>query len=99
MPWRARRPKMCSIMGVSTTGAMGLGISPVSGKSLVPLPAASAIAFIRGSLPTFGVAWTRSLPFSALVQTRLLVERLFQVFYARHLRQVEEIPDHVVDLH
>src|ERR687885_2069259 len=36
---------MCSIMGVSTTGAMGLGISPVSGKSLVPLPAASAIAF------------------------------------------------------
>src|SRR5919199_6046848 len=37
---------MCSIMGVSTTGAMGLGISPVSGKSLVPLPAASAIAFI-----------------------------------------------------
>jgi hypothetical protein len=29
---------------------MGLGISPVSGKSLVPLPAARAIAFITVSL-------------------------------------------------
>src|ERR687894_1163449 len=47
MPWAARRPKMCSMIGVSTTGAMGLGISPVSGKSLVPFPAASAIAFTR----------------------------------------------------
>src|SRR5215211_4093775 len=42
---------MCSMIGVSTTGAMGLGISPVSGKSLVPLPAASAIAFIGLSSP------------------------------------------------
>src|SRR4028118_199570 len=39
---------MCSMIGVFTTGAMGLGISPVSGKSLVPLPAASAIAFTAG---------------------------------------------------
>src|SRR5215210_6359082 len=46
----ARRSKMCSMIGVFTTGAMGLGISPVSGKSLVPLPAARAIAFIRLSL-------------------------------------------------
>src|SRR5918997_4999851 len=45
MSWAARRPKICSIMGVFTTGAMGLGISPVRGKSLVPLPAARAIAF------------------------------------------------------
>src|ERR671929_9724 len=48
MPWRARRLKMWRIMGVSTTGAIGLGISPVSGKSLVPLPAASTIALIGG---------------------------------------------------
>src|ERR671913_2412420 len=46
MPLPARRSKMCSMIGVFTTGAMGLGISPVSGKSLVPLPAAKAIAFI-----------------------------------------------------
>src|SRR5918993_2602719 len=46
MPWPASRSKMCSMIGVFTTGAMGLGISPVSGKSLVPLPAAKAIAFI-----------------------------------------------------
>src|ERR671921_726478 len=51
MPWPARRSKMCSMIGVFTTGAMGLGISPVSGKSLVPLPAASAIAFIGLSSP------------------------------------------------
>src|SRR5215210_8823697 len=50
MSWSASRSKMCSIMGVFTTGAMGLGISPVSGKSLVPLPAARAIAFISVSL-------------------------------------------------
>src|SRR5918912_971433 len=50
MPWPASRSKMCWIIGVFTTGAMGLGISPVSGKSLVPLPAARAIAFIRFSL-------------------------------------------------
>src|SRR5215210_5566557 len=50
MPWPARRSKMCSMIGVFTTGAMGLGISPVSGKSLVPLPAARAIAFINISL-------------------------------------------------
>src|SRR4028119_2123997 len=39
---------MCSMIGVFTTGAMGLGVSPVSGKSRVPLPAASTIAFISG---------------------------------------------------
>src|SRR5215204_5007832 len=50
MPWPARRSKICSMIGVFTTGAIGLGISPVSGKSLVPLPAASAIAFIGLSL-------------------------------------------------
>src|SRR5215212_2794606 len=50
MPLPASRSKMCSMIGVFTTGAMGLGISPVSGKSLVPLPAARAIAFIRISL-------------------------------------------------
>src|SRR5918993_2487392 len=50
MPLPARRSKMCSMIGVFTTGAMGLGISPVSGKSLVPLPAARAIAFIDLSL-------------------------------------------------
>src|ERR671916_2832030 len=50
MPWPARRSKMCSMIGVFTTGAIGLGISPVSGKSLVPLPAARAIAFIGLSL-------------------------------------------------
>src|ERR671912_1113216 len=50
MPWPARRSKMCSMIGVFTTGAIGLGISPVSGKSLVPLPAARAIAFIYLSL-------------------------------------------------
>src|SRR5918911_1285188 len=50
MPWPDSRSKMCSIIGVFTTGAMGLGISPVSGKSLVPLPAARAIAFISVSL-------------------------------------------------
>src|ERR687889_560802 len=48
MPWRARRSKIWRIMGVSTTGAMGLGISPVSGKSLVPLPAARTIALTEG---------------------------------------------------
>src|SRR5215204_3094326 len=31
---------MCWIIGVSTTGARGLGIWPVRGKSLVPFPAA-----------------------------------------------------------
>jgi hypothetical protein len=36
---------MWPMMGVFTTGARGFGISPVSGKSLVPLPAASTIAF------------------------------------------------------
>src|SRR5215203_3065054 len=50
MPLPASRSKMCSMIGVFTTGAMGLGISPVSGKSLVPLPAARAIAFISVSL-------------------------------------------------
>src|SRR5215210_9543017 len=50
MPWPARRSKMCSMIGVFTTGAIGFGISPVSGNSLVPLPAASAIAFISLSL-------------------------------------------------
>jgi hypothetical protein len=35
-------------MGVSTTGAMGLGISPVSGKSRVPFPAANTLALIGG---------------------------------------------------
>src|SRR3712207_8078540 len=44
MLWRERRLKMCSIMGVSTTGAIGFGSWPVRGKSLVPLPAASTIA-------------------------------------------------------
>src|SRR5215210_2342889 len=38
---------MWRMIGVSTTGAMGFGISPVSGKSRVPLPAASTIAFIE----------------------------------------------------
>jgi hypothetical protein len=33
------------MIGLPTTGAIGLGISPVSGKSLVPLPAAKTIAF------------------------------------------------------
>src|SRR5215211_8537135 len=46
MPWPTSRSKICSMIGVFTTGAKGLGISPVSGKSLVPLPAARAIAFI-----------------------------------------------------
>ncbi len=32
--------------GLAPTGAMGLGISPVRGKSLVPLPAARTIAFM-----------------------------------------------------
>src|SRR5215211_4418347 len=50
MSWPARRSKMCSMIGVFTTGAKGLGTSPVNGKSLVPLPAARAIAFIRFSL-------------------------------------------------
>src|SRR5919199_5358961 len=36
------------MIGVFATGAMGLGISPVSGKSLVPLPAASTIALMEG---------------------------------------------------
>lgn len=40
-----QKPKMCWIIGLSTTGAMGLGISPVSGRSRVPLPAAKTIAF------------------------------------------------------
>src|SRR4028119_2081523 len=34
------------MMGLPATGAMGLGMSAVSGKSLVPLPAARTIAFI-----------------------------------------------------
>jgi hypothetical protein len=33
------------MIGLPTTGAIGLGISPVSGKSRVPLPAAKTIAF------------------------------------------------------
>src|SRR4028119_2216168 len=37
---------MCSIPGVSATGAIGLGISPVSGYRRVPFPAAKATAFI-----------------------------------------------------
>src|SRR5215204_5570703 len=37
-------------MGVSATGAIGLGISPVSGDRRVPFPAARAIAFISGHL-------------------------------------------------
>src|SRR3712207_8855894 len=77
---------MCSMIGVSTTGAMGLGISPVSGKSLVPLPAASAIAF------------TISLPFSALVLLRLLLEGGLEI-HTRHIREVQQVPQDVVDLH
>ena len=38
---------MCCIIGLSATGARGFGIAPVSGKSLVPLPAARTIAFIE----------------------------------------------------
>src|SRR3982751_1763390 len=41
---------MWRMMGVFATGAMGFGTSPVSGKSLVPLPAASTIALIGGYL-------------------------------------------------
>src|SRR4028119_2434983 len=59
MPCAARRPKMWPMMGVSTTGARGFGISPVKGKRRVPLPAASAIAFIF------------CLPFPALVSPRV----------------------------
>src|SRR4028119_1625575 len=62
MPCLARRLNMWPMMGVSTTGARGFGISPVRGKRRVPLPAASAMAFMR---------W---LPFSALVASGLLLE-------------------------
>ena len=33
--------ELLPMIGVDTTGAKGFGISPVSGKCLVPLPAAS----------------------------------------------------------
>src|SRR5215210_8221584 len=63
MPWPARRSKICSMIGVFTTGAIGLGISPVSGKSLVPLPAARAIAFIDLSLArSAGHSWVLYIP-------------------------------------
>src|SRR5215210_7166361 len=49
MPALARRSNICCNTGLPATGAIGFGITPVSGKSLVPLPAARTIAFI--SLP------------------------------------------------
>src|SRR5215210_724885 len=84
-PCFARRPKMWPMMGVSTTGARGLGISPVSGKRRVPLPAASAMAFI---------CW---LPFSDLDPSGLLLEGVLKV-HAREIREVERVPHDVVDL-
>src|SRR5919112_6331714 len=38
---------MCCSTGLPATGAIGFGITPVSGKSLVPLPAAKTIAFMN----------------------------------------------------
>src|SRR5919202_1891806 len=46
-PASASTSKMCWIMGLPATGAMGLGITPVNGKSRVPLPAARTIAFMK----------------------------------------------------
>ena len=66
---------MCSMIGVFTTGAMGLGISPVSGKSLVPLPAARAIAFIGFSLARSAKPFIRTL-YSSPVHASTL-HRLF----------------------
>src|SRR5215210_8310611 len=37
---------MCCSTGLPATGAIGFVITPVSGKSLVPLPAARTIAFM-----------------------------------------------------
>src|ERR671917_2609423 len=48
-------------MGLPATGAIGFGITPVSGKSLVPLPAANTIAFMyRTSLLVY--EYLRLLP-------------------------------------
>src|SRR5919202_3775535 len=85
MPWRASRSKLCSMIGVFTTGAMGLGISPVSGKSLVPLPAARAIAFIdisRSAKPVWVLyipyrAHEHSTPALPLSQVRRTLEALY----------------------
>src|SRR3954451_13950013 len=84
MPCSARRSKMCSMIGVFTTGAMGLGISPVSGKSLVPLPAARAIALIdisRSAKPVWVIYITyrapeHSTPALPLGQVRRTLEAL-----------------------
>ena len=45
-PWAASRRTMCSITGRFSTGAIGFGISRVSGRSRFPRPAASSIALI-----------------------------------------------------
>ena len=50
------------------------------------MPAASAIAF------------TVRLPFSALVSARLFLEGVLQI-HARQVREVEQVPQDVVDLH
>src|ERR687894_801102 len=45
-PWPARRPKMWPMIGVSTTGARGFGISPVRGKRRGALPAAGPLGLL-----------------------------------------------------
>ena len=65
---------MCCSTGLPATGAIGFGITPVSGKSLVPFPAAKTIAFMstylpRGVLALFSAFWrvASGLPRCALL--------------------------------
>ena len=73
MPWRAKCSIRYSITGLPKIGTMGLGRSRVSGRTLVPCPAAKIMPFAIASLafkvqklcetaegsPT---SWPRSLP-------------------------------------